>query len=177
MKVNEMLTNIHNKEFNLERALQVKKYLPIDMKKTIAQGIIYDSTDNSDGFVRFDSVERYMSYIKYMITMHTNLEYTNEDYDKLCSTTYNDDALLNVIMSYFDVDAKECLRILNLMCDDYVYENSIEVSVSKFANNLNNMLGGLAGVINDKVGSIDLSSILNGVDTDKITDFLNMMDK
>ena len=177
MKVNEVLANIHNKEFNLERSLQVKKYLPIDTKKTIAQGIIYESTDNTEGFIKFDSVERYMSYIKYMITMHTNLEYTNEDYDKLCSTEYNDNSLLNVIMSYFDNDAKECLRILNLMCDDYVYENSIEITVSKLAHNVSSMLGGLANSINDKVGSINLSSVLEGVDIGQITDFLNMINK
>ena len=173
MKINEMLMNIHNKEFNLERNLQVKKYLPIEVKKTIAQGIIYDSTDNSEGFIKVDSVERYMSYIKYMITMHTNLEYTNEDYDKLCSTEYNGDALLNVIMSYFDADAKECLRILNLMCDDYIYENSIECSVSKLVYNLNGMLSRLSQSINDKVNSIDLSNILKDIDINKITDFLN----
>ena len=46
MKVQELLANIKNKDFNLERGLQVKKYLPIELKKTIAQSIIYDCTEN-----------------------------------------------------------------------------------------------------------------------------------
>ena len=177
MKVNELLMGIHNKEFNLERALQVKKYLPIETKKTIAQGVIYDSTDNSEGFIKVDSVERYMSYVKYMITMHTNLEYTNDDYDKLCSTTYEGDALLNIIMSYFDADAKECLRILNLMCDDYVYENSIECSVSKLVYGINGIISGLSNSIKDNVDSINLQDVLKDVDMSKLTDFLNIIEK
>ena len=73
MKVQELLANIKNKDFNLERGLQVKKYLPIELKKTIAQSIIYDCTDNESGATKVDSVQRYMSYVRYMITMHTNL--------------------------------------------------------------------------------------------------------
>ena len=76
MTVNELLMNIKNKEFSLERGLQVKKYLPMEVKKTIAQGIIYDCTNEADGVIKVDSVQRYLSYVKYMITMHTNLEYT-----------------------------------------------------------------------------------------------------
>ena len=73
MKVQELLMNIHNKEFNLERGLQVKKYLPMEAKKTIAQGIIYECTREENGIIFVDSVQRYMSYVKYMLNMHTNL--------------------------------------------------------------------------------------------------------
>lgn len=78
MTVKELLMNIHNKDFNLERGLQVKKYLPIEAKKTIAQGIIYDCTNEEDGVIKVDSVQKYLSYVKYMITMHTNFAYTDE---------------------------------------------------------------------------------------------------
>ena len=169
MKINELLMNIHNKEFNLERGLQVKKYLPMETKKTIAQGIMYECTNNESGITKIDSVQRYMSYVKYMITMHTNLEYTNENYDVLCSTMYGDKTLLNAIMDCFEADAKECSRILNLMSDDVSYNNSIEVAIGKFLYNLNNSLSNVTNRLQDKINGIDL----DGLDIDRLKKFLN----
>ena len=169
MKVQELLANIKNKEFKLERGLEVKKYLPIEVKKTIAQGIIYDCTDDTEGPIKVDSVQRYMSYVRYMITTHTNLEYADEDYDALCSTEYGETTLLNAIMDCFGDDAKECTRILNLMMDDYMQEMTIEFSVAKFLNGLNESIGGFA----KKIGDFDLGSMIpDNVDMNKLGDFL-----
>ena len=173
MKVNELLMSIRNKEFNLERRLQIKKYLPIEVKKEIAQGIIFECTDNSDGVNKIDSVQRYMSYVRHMITMHTNLEYTDEDYDVLCSTEYNNDTLLNVVLNSFEADAKECLRILNLMCDDFAYEHSIEFKINELVYSLNNVLSTLSVKMQDKIEDFNLDN----VDVNKLTDFLNMINK
>lgn len=174
MKINELLMNIKNKEFNLERGLQVKKYLPMEVKKTIAQGIIYDCTNEEDGVIKVDSVQRYLSYVKYMITMHTNLEYTDEDYDALCSTQYGETCLLNAILDCFKDDAKECVRILNFMMDDYLRDFSMESSVARFLNNLSNTISDLSEKINSKFKDIDVNSMIpEGLDTDKLNDFLN----
>jgi hypothetical protein len=170
MKVNELLMNIHNKEFNLERALEVKTYLPIEAKKTIAQGIIYECVDETDGIFKIDSVQRYLSYVKYMITMHTNLEYADDDYDVLCSTECNGVSLLNAIMDCFGDDAKECSRILNLVTDDYMQERSLESSVAKFLNGLSSTVASFA----QKVGDLDLQSMIpDNMDMDKLNTFLN----
>ena len=169
MKINELLMSIHNKEFDLEKRLEVKKYLPIEVKKTIAQSIIYDCTDNDQGAIRVDSVQRYMSYVKHMIVTHTNLEYTDENYDALCSTEYKDTNLLNAIMDCFGEDAKECTRILNLMMDDFMQEMTVEFAVARFLNGLNETIGGFA----DKLQSVDLkSAIPETVDMNKLGNFL-----
>lgn len=173
MKVKELLMNIHNKDFKLERGLQVKKYLPIEVKKTIAQGIIYDCTSEEDGVVNVDSVERYLSYVKYMITMHTNLEYTDEDYDVLCSTEYGETTLLNAVVSTFQSDANECNRILGLMMDDYLDNNSVEnkivVAVHQFLSGLSN----IANALEKKVSDVSVDNILpNDFDMNKLSDFL-----
>lgn len=173
MKVQELLVSIRRKDFNMEKELQIKTYLPMEVKKTIAQGIIYECTIEEDGATRLDSVERYMSYVKYMITMHTNLDYNEaEDYDKLCSTTYGETTLLNAIMNCFEADAKECSRILNLMCDDIIYANSIEFTLGKFLNSLNGTLGELVGKIEDKVVDINTN-----IDTTKLESFLSLVGK
>lgn len=171
MKVNELLMNIHNKEFNLEKGLQVKKYLPMETKKTIAQGIMYECINDEDGAIKVDSVQQYLSYVKYMITMHTNLEYTDADYDKLCSAQYGDSTLLNAIINCFGTDAKECDRILKLMCGDLMQNNSIEVSVSKVVNVLIQSINGITENLNNKIGAIDM----DGVDFDKLKKVLNRL--
>ena len=174
MKVNELLMSIHRKDFNMEKELQIKKYLPIEEKKLIVKGIIYECTEQTDGVIKIDSVQQYLSYIKFMILHHTNLEYTQEDYDKLCSTEYNDATLLNAIMAYFGEDAKECSRILNLMLDDYLQETTIEFTVAKFLSNLSNLIGDVADKLNQKIENIDLSTMVpNNIDSDKVVKFLN----
>lgn len=174
MKMQELLMNIHNKDFNLERGLQVKNYLPIEVKKTIAQGIIYDCTTEEDGVVKVDSVQRYLSYVRYMITTHTNLEYTDEDYDTLCSTEYDETILLNAIMDCFGTDAKECSRILDLMTDDYMQEFTIESTVAKFLSRLGDSIGGFVDNIKEQISNFDLTSIIpDDVDKGLLSEFLN----
>lgn len=159
MKVNELLMSIHNKEFNLEKRLQVKKYLPMEEKKLIAQGIIYECTENGDGFIKVDSVQQYLSYVKFMIKHHTNLEYTYEDYDVLCSTQYGDTSLLNAIINCFGPDAKECDRILKLMCGDLMQNNSIEASVSRVLNGLVESMNSVTNSLNNQIGAINMEDI------------------
>jgi hypothetical protein len=151
----------------MEKELQVKKYLPIEEKKLIAKGIIYECTEEVNGVVKVDSIQQYLSYVKYMILRHTNLEYTQEDYDKLCSTEYNGTTLLNAIMGYFGEDASECSRILNLMIDDRMQENSMEFIVGRF-------LSGISEALRDKLEGFDLNSIMpKDIDKDKLVNFLN----
>jgi hypothetical protein len=156
MRVNELLMNIRNKSFKLQTGLQIKQYLPIREKQAIAHLIINECTDEVNGVIELDSMQQYLSYVKHMILMHTNLDYSDEDYDKLCSTEYMETNLLNAIMSCFGPDAEECSRILNLMLDDYMRRNSIEHMVGKFLNSLNNAVDNLAA----SLSNFDISSVV-----------------
>ena len=174
MKVQELLMSIHRKDFNIEKELQVKKYLPIEAKKTIAQGIIYECTNEEDGVVKVDSVQRYLSYVRYMITMHTNLKYTDADYDMLCSTEYQDTTLLNAIVKTFESDANECNRILGLMMNDYLDNNATENQLIMAAAQLVNGLVNITNTLEKKVTDIKLDDILpQDFDINKLNDFLN----
>ena len=178
MKVQELLTNIKNKEFNLETGLEVKTYLPIELKKTIAQGIIFACTDDSEGVIKVDSVQRYMSYVEHMIKYHTNLEYTEEDYDVLCSTEYDGGNLLNTIMECFGSDAQECSRILELMMNDYMQSNTIEFSIVKFVNGLAGSIDGIVNVLSDKIDGFDLKSMMpKDMDVEQVMSFLEKYNK
>lgn len=170
MKINELLMNIKNKTFKLQSGLQIKTYLPMKEKKAVAQLIINESTDEVDGVIKLDSIQQYLSYVKYMILLHTNLEYSDEDYDTLCYTEYMDSNLLNAIMSHFGPDAEECSRILNLMLDDYMRENSIEYTVGRFLNGLGETINNFA----TSLSSFDANSILpKDFDVEKFNQMLN----
>jgi hypothetical protein len=174
MRVNELMAHINNVNFNLEKELDVKKYLPMEVKKTIAHGIIYDCTRDEGGVIKVDSVERYMSYVRYMITMYTNLEYTDDDYDTLCSTVYGDTTLLNAIMDCFGEDAKECLKFLDFMMDDYIRDNSIEVVAANFLNDLSKTIENLTNIISLKFDGMDLTQIIpENLDMEKLNVFLH----
>ena len=174
MKINELLMNINRDNFNMEKELQVKKYLPIEEKKLIAQGVIYECTEQADDVIKVDSVQQYLSYVKYMILRHTNLEYTQEDYDKLCSTDYNDSSLLNAIFDCFSDDAKECSRILNFKIEDLMQENSMNFVVAKFLNNLGSKLESIMDNIDAKTKELSLDTIVpNDVNIEQIKKFLN----
>lgn len=179
MKVQELLASMRRSNFNMEKELQVTKYLPMDVKQTIARGIIYECTNSDDGAIKVDSVQQYLSYVKYMIKYHTNLEYEDTDYDVLCSSVYkdaegNECGVLGAIMDCFGEDAKECSRIMGMMMDDYLQENSMEFAVAKLLNKLSGMLAGFADKMNEKIGDIDLASMIpDGVDMDKLSGFLS----
>lgn len=174
MKVQELLMNIKNKEFKLERGLEVKKYLPIEVKKTIAQGIIYDCTNDEFGVIKVDSVQRYISYVRYMITTHTNLEYTDDDYDALCSTEYGDTTLLNAIVDCFGNDAKECSRILDLVMSDYMQESTLDFTLAKFLHDTSVSISKFTTKNTEKFNDVDLKSMIpDSVDMNKLGTFLN----
>ena len=174
MKINELLMAIHRKDFNMEKELQVKKYLPMEEKKLIAKGIIYECTEEVNGVIKVNSVQQYLSYVKYMIKHHTNLEYTQEDYDKLCSMEYNDSSLLNAIFDCFPEDAKECSRILDFMINDIIQENSMNFVVAKFLNNLGVQLGTIMDNLNEKTKELSLDTIVpNNLDLNQIKRFLD----
>ena len=174
MKIAELLMSIHNKDFNLEKRLEVKKYLPIELKKTIAQSIIYECVTEQNGVVQVDSVQRYMAYVRRMITAHTNLAYTDEDYDVLCSTEYGESTLLNEIVACFENDANECNRILDLMMDDYLENNSAANQIVVVANMLFGSVNKALSAIAGKINELDINKMLpKDFDMGKLTNFLN----
>lgn len=174
MTINELLECMNNDSFDLYNELQIKKYLPLEIKKTIAQGIIFECTSNEYGAIKVDSVQRHLSYVKYMLTMYTNLEYTDDDYDTLCSTEFKNTSLLDAIIECFKLEAQECEKIIGFMIDDYMYENSIESVAVMLMNKLSASLGDISEKINEKIGDVDINSILpDDVDKEKLSKFLN----
>lgn len=166
MTITKLVESVKNEGLDLEKVLDINKYVPFEVKKTIAQAIIYECTNEEFGVVKMDSVQKYLSYIRHMITAHTNLEYTDEDYDTLCAVEYyNNATLLNAIIECFSNDAKECSKILDFMMDDYMRDVSIEAGVAKFLNSMNKFIE----TINDKQKDIEIP---DSIDMNKLSTFL-----
>lgn len=174
MNVQELITKLNNNgEFDFAQELEIKRYLPLEVKKTIAQGIIYESATEEFGVTMFDSVQKHLSYIRYMITTYTNLEYTDDDYDMICSVEYNEMSLLNVLMSHIGYDAHECKRILNFMVEDKLRETNAEFVISKFLNEITQSVKNLTDKLSQKTEELDpKKAIPDSVDMDKLGTFL-----
>ena len=80
MKIEEFVEKITNNRFmEIEKVLDIKKYLPIQEKKEIAQLIIDECTQISNGLIKLDSIQQYMSYTKHMILSQNILESAQQE--------------------------------------------------------------------------------------------------
>ena len=169
MKVNELIEKMNEDGFELDKVIEVNAYIPIQVKRAIAQEIVYESTFEDEGVLKIDSFERYMSFVRHMIREHTNLDYTDEDYDTLCSTVYEDCSLLDAIMSLFGADAKECSRILDMVTGDKMQDATLESVIAKALYNLEIKMGSVLKMITDKTAE----AMPENIDMDKLSEFLN----
>lgn len=175
MKVQELLTIIKNEEFNLESALEIKKYTPLELKKTIAQSIIFECTEEEDGVIRLDSVQKHVAYTRYLLTAYTNLEYTDEDFDTLCSTELQGVSLIDAIIVCFEDDAVKLSNILDMMLDDYLKENSMEFAIIKALNKTVKSVESVTENINSKIGNFDVKSLISdNLDIGQVMSFLEI---
>lgn len=167
MKTIEFLNNRDN--IDIRSDLSIRKYISLSEKKDIATKIIFGCTEDYDGAIIVDSVQKEMLFIKYMILSHTSLEYFNEDYDMMCENEAFDE-----IFNCFRRDFNDCRYILDIMLEDYVKNNSIEVATISFLNKIGKSIEKFTDNVNEKIQSIDFDDFKNGnFDAEKAIDFIN----
>lgn len=154
MKINELL-EIINDETDISKVLNIKKYIPASEKKQIIDSIIDECMRAENGVIKLDSMQKYMSFIKYMIVNYTNLEYEEDDYDVLCSTYYCGNSLLNAIIAEFNAEMQECDRFLDFAIENILRENSLEYMIGKFLCDAGYMME----KISDKIADLDTNKI------------------
>lgn len=168
IKITDLINNIDASKNNLAELIDVNYYIPIEVKKAIAQEIVYESTFEEYGIPKVDSFERYMSFVRHMVREHTNLDYTDEDYDALCSTAYGDCSLLDAIMSLFGADAKECSRILDMVTGDKMQDAALETVLAKTLNELGGKFEKIGSMLTQKADDM----MPDGVNMNMLSDFL-----
>ena len=168
MKVQELLTNAKNKEFNLKKELNVKKYIPVMEKKKLAVGVIAACTDDLDDFITVDRFKMNIYFDMHILASYTNLEVASNfdemitEYDALCEK-----GLLKKILTFFEDDYGMAYTVLEDELDSLLVQNSIDAQVVKIANKINKVID----TVGEVLGNIDVSDILpDGMDMSKLMD-------
>ena len=169
MKVMELVENIKNEGFDLEKELEIKKYIPVMEKKAFVMDVIAACTDDIDDFIAVDRFNMDIYFDMNMIKAYTNLEIASdmdemiEQYDILCEY-----GLLNEVIELFDNEYVATCSILEGQLEELLIQNSMEAQIVKITNKINKVIGAL--------GSIDINSLLpNGIDAEMITKIGKML--
>ena len=168
-----------NSRIDIEKCLEVKKYISIVQKRQIAELVLSNCTSIVDGAVRVDSVERYLLFTIAVISMHTNLEFVStededydaiNDYDILCES----DLLVKIIDTFKD-DYASCQEILNMMTADMVQSSvTIEQKIGKFLDGVQEILDKATNSLVEKINMDDLLGNLQ-LDQAKLLDVYNLI--
>lgn len=181
MKIYELVEMYKkNPRINLEKELEVQKYVSIAYKREMANLILDNCTSIIDGEVHIDSIERYILFTITVIGLHTNLEFVNEeddnysvidDYDLLCES-----GLLTKVIDTFKDDYAACQEILNMMTADRLQDNmTFEKKIYQFMDTIQDIL---SEATNDLIDKLDIDA-LNGLqlDQDKLMQLYNLINK
>lgn len=176
MKVMEFI-EVMFKENSAKRIgaiLETKKYLPIAEKRNIAESVIEACITDNDGFIKIDSLDKYIMFTIIVISNYTNLEFGVDgdylsDYDRLCEA-----GLLDAIISTFDKEYVRTNEILNMLLNDKLQNNSAEASIAKTVYNVDNYINKLIDMLKNKVEEMNLD--LNNFNEDTLKKLLRLVD-
>ena len=176
MKVMEFI-EIMSKENSAKRIgaiLETKKYLPIAEKRNIAESVIEACITDNDGFIKIDSLDKYIMFTIIVISNYTNLEFGVDgdylsDYDRLCEA-----GLLDSVIATFDKEYVRTNEILNMLLADKLQHNSAEASLAKVVDGVNNSIDKLIDMLKNKVEEMNLD--LNNFNEETLKKLLRLVD-
>jgi hypothetical protein len=119
---------MRKKDFKLEKALQIKKYLPIMEKKKLIIDIIASCTDDISGFIDIDRFQLHVYFNMMVLQTYTNLEIDDftAQYDELCERGAMS-KIIHKIQEEYDVLDK----LLHEELRQLIESNSIEAQLPK----------------------------------------------
>ena len=173
MKVKKFVESYKkNNRMDIKNELEVNEYIGIAVKKKMAESIIENCTQIVNGKVYINSLDRYIFFMISVISLHTNLEFDDEnvidDYDLLCKNH-----LLEKIISLFKDDYDSCQVVLDMETTDMLQSSAtIESKIYAFLDDCVNIL---KNTTEELVKKIDLSSLENAnLDNTEIFKLLNI---
>lgn len=165
----------------LKKELEIKTYVPFAEKRELCK-MVLDSccTKDSGGFIKMDSVSRYIIFTMSVIAKYTNLEFSSDEneeydaldeYDMLC-----ENRLLDIILALLGDEYAACNNLLNMMLDDIITNNNTVTAVfnsalDKVSGSIDNLLSALSEKVEE--AEFDLSQI----DFDKYKGLLDLLPK
>lgn len=160
----------------IKKELEVKAYVPLVEKQSIAQIVLESCANIKDGVIAVDSIQKYVIFTITILSTYTNLEFDGNEndldaYDALCSYQIGDHTLLDEIVKTFEKEYVRCNDILNMMTADLLAENNIEKQVGKLLSKISEKISVLGDSLIDKLGDFDTG--LNQLDIDKLSDIIS----
>ena len=188
MKINEFIEKFKNDKVTnskvapnavndyLKKTLEVKDYVPLVEKQSIAQVTLETCSHIKDGVISIDSIKKYIIFTITVLSTYTNLEFDGDEigidnYDILCSYKVDDNTLLDTIIKTFEVEYVRCNDILNMMTADLMAENNIEKQVGKFLSNISEKINGFGDLLIEKISDFDID--LDQLDIDKLANIIS----
>ena len=162
----------------IKEKLEVKDYIPFTEKRRLCVDVLNACSTKSDsGFVKSDSVSRYIVFTISIISKYTNLEFSSgedvefdslDEYDMLCQS-----CLLNPILEVIGEEYVACNNMLNMMMDDMIANNNtveaiVGNSLTKITSSIDILIESFAAKVDEM--NLDLSQI----DIDKYKKILDL---
>ena len=170
MKINELIKNSNDKTFNLEKILEVKKYIPVIEKKNFVMDILATCTDEIDGCITVDKFKMNLYFGMKILGLYTNLEVESNFEDMVAQyDVLKESGLFDKSIGLFESEYIAIEAILYDELEMLLSQNSIDVQVVRIANKINTVID----MIGDKLNGVDFNSILpEGTD---ISELINMI--
>lgn len=157
----------------LNKVLDVKTYLPFAIKKSMAQAIVDQNTEEIDGVLKNDSINQYLCFVITMIESHTALEFGDNpmtDYDLLA-----ENKLLEPIIEMFRSDYDECDVLLKMALASKLEANNLGAVVGRFLNGILDKIDDFSDAMKSSMEGLDLQEYMTEENMEKLNSFLDKM--
>lgn len=157
-KIQNTKVNDHAVSNYIKDKLSVKTYIPFKTKRKIVEEIVAQNTKEVDGIKYNDSINQYLSFVVAMLSLHTNLEFSEDpvdDYDLLAES-----GMLPLIIAEFQGSYDECDILLKMALAMELEDNNINIQVGKLLNKLSTKLDDVGDIIKGIIEDFDLKDFL-----------------
>ena len=163
----------------IEKTLEVKKYLPFNLKRQVVEMVVKENITIERGVKKSDSISQYLSFVVAMLQAHTNLEFSDDptaDYDVLAES-----GLLAPVIETFKQSYDESDILLKMALANELEDNNLEVLIGRFLDELLDMADDITYSIENKIDGIDVKEIISKYlkpeDLEKLSGFLKKYGK
>lgn len=157
MKINEFIEEYKKNPEIGRKKLNVKKYLPIEVKEIIIEQLI-ESILEKDGFiVTYNSILKHTVFLMTTISSYTDLEcHTLEDYNSLSENELLQDVL--ELIPEYDI----FLSLFEMRFSDYIRDkNTLNGLLSQGFQELFNTLGSATNLISEKIDKTNMDELIS----------------
>lgn len=173
MKVREFIKNYNENSSEAISTLEIKHYVPFAEKvrliESMQQSLV---TANSEGFITYSSISKFLIFTMTAICLYTTLEIEEmtSDYDLLAEA-----GIIGSIVELIGADYKNFLELLNMQWADIMRDNNtiessvnrvmgaVQISIQEAMNGIVSALFGSSGSIDASQSQEALTKIIEGV--------------